>query len=273
MSKTHIQTRHALIWISRNFFISKRLCNIKSILRQLNEIDNHAKIWKNVENISSIQTYICLNVSQLFCIETMSQLQKNRSIKKSKLHTMRKRQIRNVFNNIWWFKRNSKYFNAKTKKCDENIHTNQSCFCFYIFAFFNYCWFHHQAIERSSINSRIFYDFFSKSNQSKWIFWIVNSLRLHLKHNRINHKFNFWFSKSSQKLRNKKKYIVFVIHHFDFKYFKLVWFVIQSQIFLVIFMQICTQFEICINLCFFNSFVIRRISSLLFIVSISNISN
>ena len=67
MSKIHIQMKHALIWIFRNFFISKRFCNIKSILQQLNEIDNHAKVWNNVENTQSIQTYICLNVSQFFC--------------------------------------------------------------------------------------------------------------------------------------------------------------------------------------------------------------
>ena len=59
-----------------------------------------------------------------------------------------------------------------------------------------------QAIVNKFANCLIF---FSKLNQSKWIFWMINNLRLHLKCIRMNHKFNFWFSKSSQKFRNEKK--------------------------------------------------------------------
>ena len=51
--------------------------------------------------------------------------------------------------------------------------------------------------------------FFLKSYRSWWIFWIVNSLRLHLINIRINYKFNFWFSKSSQKFRKKNCYLSF----------------------------------------------------------------
>ena len=84
--------------------------------------------------------------------------------------------------------------------------------------------------------------FFSRSNQSWWIFWIVNSFRSHVKKIRINHKFSFWFSKSSQKFRSKKEnissYFVFAIYHFDIRYLMLVWFVVESQIFFIVFMSI-----------------------------------
>ena len=69
---------------------------------------------------------------------------------------------------------------------------------------------------------------FSKLYRSLWTFRIVNSLRLHLKRIRINHKFNFCFSRSSQKLRSKReKYFVFAIYSFDIKYLMLICFVNQ----------------------------------------------
>ena len=180
MTKTHIQIEFAFVWIFRNFFISKRFCNIKSILQQLNEIDNYAKIWKNVKNTQSIQTYICLNVSQFFCIEIVSQLQKNWLIKYLKLHTMRKRRIRKICNNVYWFKQNSKNFNAKTKKCNKNIYTNQICFYFDISTFFVYEIFFLNFETNSSFsfesilkNSKI-----NKKYTYKWIMFLFSHFRI-----------------------------------------------------------------------------------------------
>ena len=132
----YIQIEHESVWIFQNFFTSKRLRNIKSILQQLNEIDSSAKTWKITRDTQSIWACVCLNVSQFFCIQIVSSFQKSRSIRNSKLHTMRKRQIREVFNNVCWFKQSSKSCNAKTRKCDENIHTNQICFRFDISTIF-----------------------------------------------------------------------------------------------------------------------------------------
>ena len=154
MTRTHTQIESAFVWISRNSFTSKRLRDIKSILQQLNEIDNHATTWRNAENTRSIRVCICLNVSQLFCIETNSQLQsitkhsRNRSIRSSKLQIMRKCQIREIFNKIWWSKQISKCFSFRLslrnqlslqyyRRNTSDTHTNWTCNCFDIFAFSN----------------------------------------------------------------------------------------------------------------------------------------
>ena len=47
--------------------------------------------------------------------------------------------------------------------------------------------------------------FFSNSQQSRWMFWIVNNSRLHLNQIHIDQKFNNWFRKSLQKFRFKAK--------------------------------------------------------------------
>ena len=206
--------RNLLSRFSKNSrFISsiRHLIEIKTSNRFYKR-NQFAKIWEINKNTHSTRTCICLNISQLFCIETISQLQENRSIKSSKLYTMRKRRIRKIFNNVWWFKQISKCFNVielvhrstrnekwwkkfiqiksvfvltsqrfsstknfhvskqihhfhsnrfwKVWKSTKDTHINESCFCFYIFAFFSHREFHYQTIQRSSINSRIFYVFF-----------------------------------------------------------------------------------------------------------------
>ena len=75
LTRTHTQIESQFVWISRNSSTSKRLRNIKSILQQLNEVDNHVRVWRNAEDTHSIRACICLNVLQLFCIETISQSQ------------------------------------------------------------------------------------------------------------------------------------------------------------------------------------------------------
>ena len=179
MSKIHTRIEHQFVWMFQISFTSKRLRNIKSTLQQLNEIDNFAKIWKIARNTQSTRSCIDLHVSQLFCIEKIMRVRENRPIKCSELHTMRKRQIREVCNSVCWFKQSSKNFSAKTRKCDENIHTNQICFRFDISTLFA-----HEEFSCSETNSSFSLESILKSSEInrkytyKWVMFLPLHFRI-----------------------------------------------------------------------------------------------
>ena len=99
--RIHTQIRRALICISRNSSASKRLRNIKLILQQLNDINDHAETWKYYENTHSNRICIDLNISKLFCIQTISRAWSKNSTSRSFLQQLNRIIVQTRDEKLW----------------------------------------------------------------------------------------------------------------------------------------------------------------------------
>ena len=208
LTKTHIQFRFVFARTFRNFFTFRSFRNYKKIDQSKDQ--NYIQC-KNVEFEKFSTVYDDLNKIRNVW------MQKRENVKKN-IHT---NQIRFRFDISTFFVYEEFFscFETNSSFSFESILKNSKINRKYTYNWIMFLFWHFRIFQLSLISSfdnRTIVDkfanflcmfFSSKFNQSKWTCWIVNNLRLHLKCIRMNHKFSFWFSKTSQKFRNKEKNI------------------------------------------------------------------
>ena len=168
---------------------------------------------------------------------------------------MRKRQIREVFNNVWWSKHASKCFNSRRKLFRTLLILRDRA--------------HHDELSESFVVCDYIKNRFT---------WIISSAS-DLRDRRRNFKVK------------ERKYFVFAIYHFDIRYLMLACFLIESHVSLIIFdlharyqvfyhlhwfmlLRVLSSFDVCmLRFCYFRlnrtAMQRRRIRCLLILMQIS----